>query len=169
VAVLPFVNHTDRRKAGELLAVEAIRQLQATAIFDVLDPGIIRERMLSLRIILENGISLPTARLLLDTLGADVVLVGEVHDYDEHSATPTVAFSALMLDGREDRVLWRSVSEGHGDDGVWFFGLGRVGTAGDLACHMIGSIVDKLQLGQVPAEISADDLRAATSNQGSYP
>ena len=85
------------------------------------------------------------ARLLLELLRADAIVVGDVYDYDDGLSEANVAFSAQMLDGTSGRVLWRAVSYDRGDDGVFFFGLGRLATASDLACHMIGNIIDQLR------------------------
>lgn len=149
IAVLPFLNFTDRSRAGEAIAVEFLRELHAVKRFEVLDPGRIRERILAHRIIMEDGISLHTAKRLLDVLEADLVLVGDVYDYSDSGAAPVVGFSFNILDRRADRILWRSTSYSRGDDGVYVFDVGAVTTTSDLACHMIASIADKLQMRHV--------------------
>lgn len=155
VAVLPFVNHTARARAGEVIADAAIRQLQAAHGLEVIEPGVVRRTMLATRFVLAGGIDLSQARLLLDVLDAETILIGDVFEFDEDARTPTIGFSLLLLDRKTDRVLWRSSSYNHGDDGVFFFELGRVGTAAELACRMLAATVDAMQLAQPPTDVAA--------------
>ncbi len=148
VAVLPFVNETARLKAGESIALEMLRELHATPGYAVVEPGVVREEMLRRRIIFEDGVSLDVARQLLDKLGADVVVGGRVFDHSDAGArAAVVSFSSFMLERGANPLVWATSSYHEGDDGVFFFDLGRVGTAAGLACEMVSEAVDELALG----------------------
>lgn len=146
VAVVPFLNRSKRRSAGELVALEFVRQLTRTGRYRVLEPGVVRDYMLRSRIMIPGGVSLETTRLFLGALGVDIVVSGEVFEYAETytSQGPTIRFSATMLDGGSGEMIWHSTSYNRGDDGVYFFGLGRVRNAGDLSCRMVSGVVAKM-------------------------
>lgn len=147
IAVLPFVNETSRRGAGDVVPLQFLRQLLAARRFRAIEPGVIREELLRFRIVMENGISLDTARIVLELLQADLVLTGTVRTYRDPTsaaAAPAVQFTALLLDRRNTELLWESTSDGQGDDGVFLFDAGKVSTAGMLTCRMAGSVVQAL-------------------------
>ena len=138
VAVLPFLNETQRRSAGDLLALESARQLAAAG-FRVVEPGIVRDELLRYRIVMENGVSLDTARVVSELLRADLVVAGTVRDYSDASV-PAVDFTAIVLDRQNSEILWQSTSYNRGDDGVWFFDAGAVSTASALSCRMVAAV-----------------------------
>lgn len=143
VVVLPFRNHSGQRNAGESLALELIRQLHALPNFEVKEPGMVRAELLKYRVTMEGGVSLDTARLILELLDADLVLLGTVFDFAELSGpTPLAAvnFTTQVLDRRNSEVVWQSTSQNRADDAAWAFGLGTVGTANGLACRMARAI-----------------------------
>lgn len=147
VAVLPFVSHASRRGAGESVSLELMRALRVTADLDVVEPGLLRDMLLSTRVTFEQGVSLDAARLSLSELGADLALAGQVFDYQESGDTgaPRVSFSAHLLERERARILWGVSSFGRGDDGVWAFDLGRVQSASSLACRLVSTAVQGLQ------------------------
>jgi TolB-like protein len=149
VAVLPFVNQTGRRSAGDLMALRFIQQLAASGRFSVVEPGVVRDQMLEYRIIMSGGVSLDTARTLLTLLKADVVLAGYVRRYEEglQSAlnTPKVTFTIIALERKTERVLWQMTSAHEGMDGVFFYDAGRVETASELTCRMVRAAVAEME------------------------
>jgi TolB-like protein len=145
IAVLPFVNETPRRRAGDVLSDAFIRALRATGRFDVAEPGAVREALLARRVVMEGGVSLDTARVVIDAIDADLVLAGYVRDLAEDAggaAPPRVEFTALLLDRRSEEIVWEVSSSHAGDEGVRWFDLGRVRSANDLACRMVASAAD---------------------------
>ena len=144
LAVVPFLDHSNRRGAGEAVALEFVRQLVASGQYRVLEPGVVRDYLLRARVLIPGGVSLETTRLILGGLGADTVLSGVVLDFDERARAATaIRFRAVLLDSSGD-VLWSSSSFNRGDDGVFLFGLGRVGNSLDLTCRMVTGVVDRL-------------------------
>ncbi len=144
VAVLPFLNETQRRSAGEVLALEFARQLEASGRFRVIEPGLVRDELLRYRIVMESGVSLDAARVVSALLHADLVLAGTVRDYQDGGDAPGVDFTTVVLESKNDEVVWQSTSHNRGDDGVFFFDAGRVSTAGELGCRMAGGVVELL-------------------------
>jgi TolB-like protein len=140
VAVLPFVNETGRRRAGDLVALEVARQLAAIPRLKVLEPGVVRKRLIGNRVVMEGGVSVDAARLVLDHLHADLVVAGYVREFND-GAEPSVNFTVMALERERGRIMWESTSHATGSDGVWFFGLGAINTAGGLTCRMSRDVV----------------------------
>lgn len=153
VAVVPFLNRSERKYAGEILVLHFIRQLKHFEQFEVIEPGIIRQELLSLRIIMEEGISLDQADAVLSVLNAELVLSGKVIDYQDYRGgwgKPIVEFSAALIERKGQRVIWSSTSYNEGDEGVFFFDLGRVNTAHTLTSRMTGWIGEMVLKGKEP-------------------
>lgn len=145
VVVLPFVNETSRRGAPDLLLGQFVAQLASSGSFDVLDPGAVRAELLAHRVVLQGGVSVDAAMALLELLNADLVVSGNIQAYEAPTigqAPPRVAFTSYVLDGHSSQLIWSAESDGAGDDGVFFFGAGRVYTATGLACRMVRGVVD---------------------------
>lgn len=148
VAVLPFLDQTHRRKAGDAVAVELARALASAKGLRPVEPGIVRRQLLDARLVLEGGVSIDTARTILGTIGADLVLAGTVRDLaDQAGATgaPRVDLTVLLIDRESEKVVWESTSYAHGDDRVFFFDAGRVETASGVACRMARAVVDRME------------------------
>jgi len=155
IAVLPFLNGTGRREAGEVMALRVLAPLVAAGTIQVVEPGVVRAEMLAHRIGAAGGISLDDAQVMLELLRADLVLSGTVRTFEDaagSSGAPAVDFSAWVLDRVTGELVWSSTTSAAGDDGVFFFGLGRVTTASGLACSMARGLVGPLLGGRPPSE-----------------
>ena len=147
VAVLPFRNDSTRRNAGEILALHFTRELSKTGNLDVVESGEVRQVLLRSRTIMEGGLSLPQADILHDALGVDLVVTGIVTEYQDSiggGGNPKVEFSTRVFDMGTRQIVWSSSSYNQGDDGVFFFNLGKVNTAHGMASGMVRSVVDKM-------------------------
>jgi hypothetical protein len=139
LAVLPFFNQSLRKYGGEIMQLHLVREMTKVENIAVIEPGVIRKELLSLRIIMEDGISLAQADLLWDALNADLLLTGKVMDYQDYQGAegaPVVDFSLQVIERKGRGVSWASKSYNKGTDGVWFFGLGRERTANAMASKM---------------------------------
>jgi hypothetical protein len=154
VAVLPFVNQTSRRNAGELMALEVTGQLEASGRMRAVEPGVLRAQLVEYRLPMEGGVSLDAARVLLELAGADLIVAGTVRELEDPAGgnAPRVEFSMQWLDRRDEAVVWQSTSFRAGDDLVFFFGQGSVSTAAELACRMARRAVD-LAVEAAPARV----------------
>lgn len=95
---------------------------------------------------MQAGPSLANADILFgrSSLGADLVCSGTVFDYQDGPGTPKVDFSVTIFERTSREVVWYSRSYGDGDEGVFFFDLGRVRTAHRLASEMVGGTLEVL-------------------------
>jgi TolB-like protein len=128
VAVIPFLNLSQRRNAGKIIALHLVNQLFRNESFSVVEPGIVREELLEHRVIMQAGPSLANAKVLTNdgSLGADLVLSGTVFDYQGAVGIPKVDFSVKAIEKESLKVAWSSRSHNTGDLGLRFFNLGNV-------------------------------------------
>jgi hypothetical protein len=147
VAVAPFFNKTDRKYAGEIIALHMIRNLMAFQNIAIVEPGIVRQELLRFRIIMSDGVSLPETETILNAVNADLVLNGEVLDYRDYRGSDGVAkvdFSVLFIERETRQVVYSSYSQNQGNDGVLLFDWGRVNTAHAMASQMARAIGQKM-------------------------
>lgn len=142
VAVLPFVNETRRRGAGEAVALELALQFENTPGYRILEPGKVRDELLRRRIVMEDGVSLDQARMVSATLDADLVAAGYVFELEDGPGVPAVNFTVMVIDRKTGRVVWQSLSHNKGTDPETVFGFRRVGSASQLTCRMAREVVD---------------------------
>lgn len=146
VAIVPFIDHSTRKNAAELLELHIAKQLVNEGILNVLEIGVVRAKMLAAHIILDEGISVPAIDAISHSLKTDMIINGKVFDYTETtgvSTTPVVDFSLLMFERDSRRILWSSNSRNKGDDGVFFYDWGRIYTAATLADNMSRALIRK--------------------------
>ncbi len=143
VAVVPFFNRSDRKYAAEIMALHFVRHLKEFEEFEVVEPGVVRQQFLTLRIIMDQGVSLADAQAIFAVLSVDLVVTGQVLDYQDYQGSvgkPKVDFTAEVIEKKSREVVWSSTSYTQGDDGVFFFDWGRVNTAYAMATQMVRSI-----------------------------
>ena len=147
VAVVPFFDESQRRFGGEIMANHFARQLRTLENFTVIEPGEVREALLQMRIIMEDGISFADARALFTKLDADLILAGKVFAYQDYigvAGKPVVDFSALLIEQKSQEVVWACESFNEGDDGVYFFDWGKVNTAHAMASEMVQTAMETI-------------------------
>ncbi len=147
VAVLPFFNISGRKDAGAILEQQFVGQLASFENLTVIEPGVVREKLLQFRIIMDQGVSVADAGAVCDILDVDFVLSGRVISYQDYlgsAGKPKVEFSTLLVERKSKEVVWSSTSYNEGDDGVFFFDVGRVYTADGLASAMVRAVVEQM-------------------------
>ncbi len=150
VGVLPFVNQSERRYAGDLMVLHFLEQLSRLDDFRPLELGALREQLMRYRIIIPYGVSLAEAEILFAKMDVDLLLSGKVMDYEDYRGqvgSPKVNFNVQLIDRQGGEVVWSSFSENRGDEGVFFFELGKERTAHGLAAKMVYEVVKRLQEG----------------------
>jgi TolB-like protein len=147
VAVIPFLNLSERRNAGNILALHFVDRMIRNEYLTVVEPGLVREQLLKYRIVMEAGPSLANAELLSsrESLAADFVLSGVVFEYQDAVGIPTVDFSVKVIERTSRSVVWSSRSHNTGNDRVFFFNQGRVHTAHRLASEMTRGTFEALR------------------------
>lgn len=139
VAIAPFFNYSLRKYAGDILVLHFAKELKRFDRFDVIEMGAVRQAFLEMRIILDQGVSLVNADSIAGLLNVDLILAGDVTDYEDYQGVwgkPKVSFSAQIIERKSREVVWSSNSHNEGDEGVFFFDLGRVNTASVMVSQM---------------------------------
>lgn len=147
VAVMPFFNVSERKYAGEIMALHFVKELRPLENFAVVEPGVVRDTLLALRVIMDDGLSLAYADLIFGRLNADLILTGNVLDYEDYrgpAGKPKVGFSAMLLEKKSREVVWTCQNYNEGDNGVFFFDLGKVNTANAMASEMVRLAVETM-------------------------
>ena len=145
MAVLPFFNRSERKYAGEIIALHFVREMLKYENFHIAEPGMIREAFLKFRVIMNDGISLENAERMFSRLNVDFILTGTVADYEDYQGTygaPKVDFSIFLIARKSREVVWTSKSHNSGSDGVVFFDLGKINTAHSMASEMVKAAVN---------------------------
>jgi hypothetical protein len=154
IGVLPFINVSDRRNAGEIMALHFVRQLAEMNDFIVLEPGIVREKMLNMRIVMVDGMSKRDLDIMSNSLEADLMLTGKVSEYQDLNSPggiPKVEFSALLMEREGKKIVWSSSSYNSGNDRVIFFDAGRISTASETAAKMVQSLFAQMKRNAAPS------------------
>lgn len=145
VAVAPFLNSSKKKHAGEIISQYFVKHMVRKDAFDVIEPGVVRQQLLAMRIIMQDGISVADADLVTNALRIDYLVTGRVVEYQDvegPEGRPLVNFSVMVYERGSRRVVWSSNSYNYGDDGVFFFNAGRIYTAGTLASEMVRVAVE---------------------------
>jgi len=168
VAVAPFFNMSPTSEADEIVALQFIGQMFKSGVFDIIDPGVVREKLLKARVIMREGVSASDEDVLFNTMDADLILTGKVLNYDDAGggAGPGVEFNVMVFERKSKKAIWASWSGNHGADGVFFFDWGWVNTAGALTSRMAKTVVrDMLSLGSIK---DARQLQENTVTTGTW-
>jgi TolB-like protein len=147
VAVLPFFNLSDRKYAGDIMALHFARELGKFENFNIIEPGVVREALLKFRVIMFDGISLPQTARISSMLNADFILTGNIMDYNDYTGSvgrPDVDFSTLLIERGSREAVWTSKSYNLGDDDVYFFDLGKINTANAMAAEMVRAVAEMM-------------------------
>lgn len=138
VAVLPMLDLAVRKKAGIIAQLHYVRELFNSTDFMVLEPGVVRQKLLEIRAIMPFGPSLAETDLLTsrNILGVDLVLSGKVFDYQNTSVNPKVDYSMQIIEKNSRRVVFGTRTFNTGLDRVFFYNFGRVYTAHNLLREM---------------------------------
>ena len=152
VAVVPFLNKYARKNAGFVVPLAFVKILNQYENLRVIEPGRVREQLLKYRLIMPAGPSLAVSDILASPtyLAADLVFSGHVFDYQDLWGTAKVDISTQMFNGPQRKVVWWSRSSAAGDDGVFFFDVGRILSTHNLLDGMAASICSRMLADEWP-------------------
>lgn len=138
IAVLPMLDLAVRRNAGIIAQLHYVRELFNLTDFKVLEPGLVREGLLSIRALMPQGPSLAETDLITgkQLLGVDLVLSGKVFDYQNTSNNPKVDISVQIIEKNSRQVVFGARIFNTGLDRVFFYNFGREYTAHNLLKEM---------------------------------
>ena len=143
VAVVPFFDLAVRKYAGRIMALHFVKELHQWPNMMVVEPGLVREELLRFRAVMQEGPSLAITDLITSeqSLGVDLVLSGKVFDYQGETGTAKVDFSVQVFEKYSREVIFASKTYATGDQGVFFFNVGRIRSAHNLTDEMTRAAV----------------------------
>ena len=147
LAIIPFLDLSTRKHGAEVLVLHLAKQLVVDGSYKVVELGVIRDKMLNLRIIMTSGVSNSNIDSIANSLGVELIVNGKLFDYLESNTTgqnPKVDFSLQMFERDTRKILWNSHSRNQGNDGVFFFDVGQLSTASALTDKMGQSLIKRL-------------------------
>lgn len=146
VALFPFYNHTEQDRGGETLAAQMLISLIKQPGIRVLEPGLVRDRLLHYRIIAPYGPSEADLSLLQTRLDADLLISGSLTHYHQSTLDPVrippeTGFSIKVIDLQTQEQVAQDSVFGKGDDRVYFYDFLRIWTAYDLTDHLLNKML----------------------------
>lgn len=130
IALIPIDDYVETVPAGGILLNALLASLVRDG-YDVVEPGFVRDLLLTRETASRGGVDLPTSRALYDELGACIVLTGEVDELaraagDPATTVPRAAFGLRAIHPRTGTI--QSVWELNlsGDDHDRILRLGRI-------------------------------------------
>ncbi|HTP05810.1 MAG TPA: Calx-beta domain-containing protein, partial [Nitrospirota bacterium] len=140
IAVTPFFNGSSKKNAGDIMMFQFVKELKKLGDFTVVEPGVVREQFLTMRVIMYEGISSADIDLIASNINADLILTGKVMDYQDDIALygqPKVSFSVMLIDRSSKKIIWASTSYNKGNDAVTLFDWGSVNSANEMVSEMV--------------------------------
>jgi TolB-like protein len=140
IAVIPFFNASTKKNAGDIVMLQFVKELRKLDNFVVIEPGVVRQQFLTMRVIMYEGISSSDIDLIASNINADLILTGKVMDYQDDIALyskPKVDFSVMLIDRSSKKIIWASRSRNTGNDAVTLFDWGSVNSANVMVSEMV--------------------------------
>ncbi len=141
MAILPFENLSKTQGAGKSMESFMLVEFLKYVPVKIADPGEVAAILSRERVRLATSISKETLAALGKGLGAELIMMGTVHDYDMQLATgaggsgqiPVVAVSLRILNAASGEIVWAANAARRGSDRETVFGIGRIHTINNLA------------------------------------
>lgn len=137
IAVIPFENVSTDANANDRMMDTIITYLLHTQIVDVVEPVLVEQQLLTLKVRKPSEITLKTAAELREALGVDAILMGKITafqvDNSGGDSIPVIALSARMLDINTLGIMWSTSIVRKGNDKSILFDVGRIDTLSDLS------------------------------------
>jgi TolB-like protein len=147
IAVTPFFNGSTKKNAGEIMMMQFVKELKKLEDFTVIEPGVVRQQFLTMRIVMSEGVSSSDINLIAGGINADLILTGKVMAYQDDISLygqPQVSFSVMLIDRSSKKVIWSSTSYNKGADAVTMFDWGSVNSANEMVSEMVRVLIRKM-------------------------
>jgi len=149
IVVLPLENISDNRHAGNI-AADWLLSVLVDQGYPVVEPGAVIELMLPAGGVPVGQIDTPRLRIVRDSLGAGLVVTGEVDRFRparslSPGAKPEFAFGLHITDAASGVVVAAFNAERDGGESETVFGLGRRHALGTLMWSAFTDAVKKLK------------------------
>ncbi len=150
IGVLPFVNESGKRGAGEIVANIFISVIFKSGIFDVEERGNIERFLLNEKVKNVNAMDIEQIKRLGERLNIDAVFVGTVEEFSgsdkgDRSTTPVVGIRVRLIDIKTGKIVWMVRHKRRGEDYVTAFGFGRIRSISALTKRIVSEIIETIK------------------------
>lgn len=146
LAVLPFLNASDRPSAGDIVTALFVSAIHNTGKFHVIEPGIVREVFLRFRIRNIGAIDPHDLLALNRHMKVQGYLLGSVYEYVEgkelETSPPSITISARMVRAHDGKIVWSMENRRQGNDFNLVLDFDRIYSIIPLAQLAIVEMVD---------------------------
>lgn len=141
MAILPFDNLSKNTGAGKSIENIVLVEFLKRAPVTIVEPGEVAGALSQERVRIATSIPRETIKALGKRLGADLLMVGVIHDYDIQtstgmggtSAVPILSLTLRVMDTATGEIVWAGSTIRRGNDRETVFGIGRVESLSALA------------------------------------
>jgi hypothetical protein len=146
--VLPFENASERKGAAIIVTDVVVAHLVNRGL-RVIEPGEVADALVALEATPYGSIDSETLQGFRERTGADTVLLGTVHEYNEGiqrggTTLPSVSLDVRMLDTQSGRIIWSAHHDGAGDDYRIVLDLGKIRSMIPLVNRVIQRVFSTL-------------------------
>jgi polysaccharide biosynthesis protein PelC len=159
IAVVPFANESSVPSASGWVTSQCVNALMRIG-FTVIDPGQLRETIISAGEFTQGEISSAAMAKCLADLNVDVIVTGTVDRFAslrtaELGDNPVVGLQARLVRTSDGCVIWSRNSEREGRDSEWLFGFGGLHGVSRLAQNVSADLMRSLPVVREIPSISA--------------
>ena len=148
--MLPFVNESGKRGAGEIVANIFISVIFKSGIFDVEERGNIERFLLNEKVKNVNAMDIEQIKRLGERLNIDAIFVGTVEEFSgsdkgDRSTTPMVGIRVRLIDIKTGKIVWMVRHKRRGEDYVTVFNFGRIRSISALTKKVVSEVIDTIK------------------------
>ncbi len=141
VAVLPFINQTEREGVGEMLTKVVISEMVKSGL-EVTEEGLVRKFLERERCAPGRCAPATLVKKMGREFGVKAVIGGLVTEAREVGDQVTLGFFFWVKDTRDGRFLWGTYYVREGEDYRKVFHFGKISSISGLARKMVEEIVE---------------------------
>jgi TolB-like protein len=150
VGVLPFINESGRRGAGEIVANTFITMIFKSGIFSVEEKGNIERFLLNEKVKNINAMDTEQLKKLGERLRVDALFIGVVEEFSgsdksDRSIIPVVGIRVRLIDVKTGRILWMVRHKRNGDDYISVFSFGKIRSVSTLTKKVISEVIETIK------------------------
>lgn len=150
VGILPFINESGKRGAGEIVTNTFITVIFNSGIFSVEEKGNIERFLLNEKVKNINMMDIEQMRRLGERMGIDAVFAGAVEEFSgsdigDRAMTPIVGVRVRLIDVRTGKVLWMVRHKRTGNDYITLFGRGQIRSVSTLTKKVVSEAIETIR------------------------
>lgn len=148
VAVMPFMNDTDYKDAGNIASQMFVVHLFKDSSFIPLEYGEIRKNLVDKRIRVKGSLDYNNITELTKVIDVDGFLLGEVGLYFNgvlQNSPPAASVSARLIGSANKKILWYGRGQMGGDDDVIIYDWRRLRSVDKVTDKIVTKLVDNLE------------------------